>query len=134
MLQCGYKQPSRFGRWCPVKVDAVTTDHIPIGKITFEVFSDVVFFFLIYCHCLLQLEEGDCLQPLHGPGFPMYPAIYRQFVYFLSSQRAREQFMRHPMIYLKLPSPKPVVPIRMAIVGPPKSGKTARECSNELDK
>lgn len=64
---------------------------------------------------------------MQGPGYPTYPAIYRQFLYFLSSPQAREQFMQDPMTYLKLPSPKPVVPIRIAVVGPPKSGKTSRE-------
>ena len=35
--------------------------------------------------------------------------------------------MMDPMTYLTQPSPKPVVPIRMAIIGPPKSGKSTRE-------
>ena len=33
--------------------------------------------------------------------------------------------MQCPSRYLQQPSPKPVVPIKMAIIGPPKSGKTA---------
>merc|ERR1712178_457119 len=89
MLQVGFRQPSRFGRWCPVK-----------------------------------LKEGDCIQPMQGTGYPMFPALYRQHLYFLSTNQAREQFMLDPMTYLSQPSPKPVVPIRMAIIGPPKSGKT----------
>lgn len=32
--------------------------------------------------------------------------------------------MQCPSRFLKQPSPKPVVPIKMAIIGPPKSGKT----------
>ena len=72
-----------------------------------------------------QLFEGDCIQPMHGSGFQTFPAIYRQFIYFLSSSQAREQFMQDPMTYLRQPSPKPVVPVRMAVVGPPKSGKTS---------
>jgi adenylate/nucleoside-diphosphate kinase len=35
--------------------------------------------------------------------------------------------MQCPAKYLKQPSPKPVVPIRIAIIGPPKSGKTTRK-------
>lgn len=62
---------------------------------------------------------------MHGPGYNTFPAIYRQFIYFLSSGQARDQFMQEPMTYLAQPTPKPVVPIRMAIIGPPKAGKTA---------
>ena len=65
---------------------------------------------------------------MQGPGYTTYPAVYRQHVYYLSSVQAREQFMSDPMLYLKQPSPKPVVPIRMAILGPPKSGKTTCKC------
>ncbi|KAK7500075.1 hypothetical protein BaRGS_00008622, partial [Batillaria attramentaria] len=89
MIQTGYKQPSRFGRWCPVK-----------------------------------LHEGDCIQPMNGPGYPSFPCIYRQHMYFLSSSAAKDTFTNDPMTYLLQESPKPVVPIRIAIVGPPKSGKT----------
>jgi len=57
---------------------------------------------------------------------PAFPALYRQHVYFLSSAEARTQFMSNPLAFLCQPSPMPVVPIRIAIVGPPKSGKTTR--------
>ena len=60
------------------------------------------------------------------PENPTFPALYRQHVYFLSSIDARIQFMSNPLAYLCQRSPKPVVPIRVAIVGPPKSGKTTR--------
>lgn len=89
MLQSGYKQPSRFGRWCPVKV-----------------------------------RDGDCIQPMCGVGYPTYPCLYRHHVFFLSSPAAREEFTQNPMTFLSLPTPKPVVPIKLAIIGPPKSGKT----------
>ena len=72
----------------------------------------------------LQLLEGDCIQPQFGPGIPSYPVVYRQYVYFCSSEDARDSFMQFPAKYLKQPSPKPVVPMRMAIIGPPKAGKT----------
>jgi len=36
--------------------------------------------------------------------------------------------MQCPSRFLKQPSPKPVVPIKMAIIGPPKSGKTVCKC------
>lgn len=59
-----------------------------------------------------------------GPGYKSYPCLYRQHIYFLSTPGARESFRKDPVTYLKQPNPKPVVPIRMAIIGPPKSGKT----------
>lgn len=32
--------------------------------------------------------------------------------------------MKNPIKYIRQPEPKPTIPIRIAIVGPPKSGKT----------
>ncbi|EDO38691.1 predicted protein [Nematostella vectensis] len=89
MIVTGYKFPSRFGRWCPVK-----------------------------------LMSGEVIQPQYGSGLPAYPVVYRQHVYFCCSEEARDEFVLCPAKYLKQPSPKPVVPIRIAIIGPPKSGKT----------
>ncbi|KAL9969395.1 hypothetical protein ACROYT_G021608 [Oculina patagonica] len=89
MLIMGYKFPSRFGRWCPVK-----------------------------------LLEGEVLPPQHGSGVYTYPVVYRQHIYFCSGRDERDTFMQCPSRFLKQPSPKPVVPIKMAIIGPPKSGKT----------
>ena len=40
--------------------------------------------------------------------------------------------MQCPSRFLKQPSPKPVVPIKMAIIGPPKSGKTGREYEKQV--
>lgn len=53
-----------------------------------------------------------------------WPAIYRQHVYFLSSKDAQKKFIEDPLAYVEKPSVKPVVPIKLAIIGPPKSGKT----------
>lgn len=89
MLITGYKFPSRFGRWCPVK-----------------------------------LLEGEVLPPQYGFGDHTFPVVYRQHVYFCSGRDQRDMFMQCPSRYLKQSSPKPVVPIKMAILGPPKSGKT----------
>lgn len=62
---------------------------------------------------------------MQGQGFPSFPVVYKGYVYYLSSASNREQFIQNPLHYLDQPSPKPVVPVRMAIIGPPKSGKTA---------
>jgi len=68
--------------------------------------------------------DGAWMPPLAER--PTFPAVYRQHVYFLSSSDARTQFISNPLAFLCQRSPKPVVPIRIAIVGPPKSGKTTR--------
>ena len=76
----------------------------------------------------MQLLDGEVIQPQHTLTHPQCPVVYRQHIYFCSGEDARESFMQCPSKYLKQQSPKPVVPIRMAIIGPPKSGKTTCEC------
>ncbi|KFU94690.1 Adenylate kinase domain-containing protein 1, partial [Chaetura pelagica] len=46
------------------------------------------------------------------------------YIYFFSSKEKAETFMKNPIKYIRQPKPKPPVPVRIAIVGPPKSGKT----------
>ncbi|KFP37246.1 Adenylate kinase 9, partial [Chlamydotis macqueenii] len=46
------------------------------------------------------------------------------YIYFLSSKENKETFMKNPIKYIRQPKPKPAVPVKIAIVGPPKSGKT----------
>ena len=87
--------------------------------------------FICFFICLFvcwQLLEGEVIQPQHTPTNPQCPVVYRQHVYFCSGEECREKFMQCPSKFLKQPTPKPVVPIRMAIIGPPKSGKTTCEC------
>ncbi|BFZ09241.1 hypothetical protein BsWGS_12280 [Bradybaena similaris] len=70
------------------------------------------------------LNEGKCIPPVDGSEHPLFPCIYRSFIYFLSSLQNRQTFMIDPILYLKQETPKPMVPLRIAIIGPPKSGKT----------
>jgi adenylate/nucleoside-diphosphate kinase len=84
--------------------------------------------------CPVKLMD-DCWMPTdYSSGVPSFPAIYRQHIYFMSSADARNQFALNPLAYLCQPSPKPVVPIRIAIIGPPKSGKStlARRFAEEF--
>ncbi|KFP59818.1 Adenylate kinase 9, partial [Cariama cristata] len=46
------------------------------------------------------------------------------YIYFFSSKENKETFMKNPIKYIRQPKPKPAVPVKIAIVGPPKSGKT----------
>ncbi|XP_062043634.1 adenylate kinase 9 isoform X1 [Lepus europaeus] len=72
----------------------------------------------------VKLSEGETIKPAENAESPIYPIIHRQYIYFLSSKETKEKFMKNPIKYIRQPKPKPTVPIRIAIVGPPKSGKT----------
>ncbi|XP_019514517.1 PREDICTED: adenylate kinase 9-like, partial [Hipposideros armiger] len=72
----------------------------------------------------IQLSEGETIKPIENSQNPLYPVIHRQYIYFLSSKETKEKFMKNPIKYIRQPKPKPTMPIRIAIVGPPKSGKT----------
>ncbi|KAM6185184.1 adenylate kinase 9 [Rhynchocyon petersi] len=72
----------------------------------------------------VKLSEGDTIKPVESPENPFYPVIHRQYIYFLSSKGTKEKFMKNPIKYIRQTKPRPTMPIRIAIVGPPKSGKT----------
>ncbi|XP_078492449.1 adenylate kinase 9 [Ciona intestinalis] len=91
MVHSGFKHPSSFGRWDPVKL----------------------------------MESKEVLPPLQSMKTPTYPLVYNQYIFYLSSIETRQKFMENPLKYvLNQPPAKPVVPIQIAIIGPPKSGKT----------
>ena len=50
--------------------------------------------------------------------------VYRKYVYYLADDDVRNEFMKNPIFYTHQPPPKSLVPAKVAIVGPPKSGKT----------
>lgn len=74
--------------------------------------------------CILQLSEGETIKPIETSENPVHAVIHRQYIYFLSSKETKEKFMKNPIKYIRQPKPKPTVPIRVIILGPPKSGKT----------
>ncbi|XP_020946714.1 adenylate kinase 9 isoform X2 [Sus scrofa] len=81
----------------------------------------------------VKLSEGETIKPIENSENPLYPVIHRQYIYFLSSKETKEKFIKNPIKYIRQPKPKPTMPIRIAIVGPPKSGKTtvAKKMSSE---
>nr|KAF6340910.1 adenylate kinase 9 [Myotis myotis] len=81
----------------------------------------------------VKLSEGETLKSIESPDNPFYPVIHRQYIYFLSNKETKEKFMKNPIKYIRQPKPKPNMPIKIAIVGPPKSGKTtvAKKISSE---
>ncbi|NXI74771.1 KAD9 kinase, partial [Anseranas semipalmata] len=72
----------------------------------------------------IKLSEGEVIKPAQSHENTLLPVIHRQYIYFFSSKENKETFMKNPIKYIRQPKPKPPVPVKIAIVGPPKSGKT----------
>ncbi|XP_076189503.1 adenylate kinase 9 isoform X2 [Aptenodytes patagonicus] len=72
----------------------------------------------------IKLSEGEVIKPQQSHENTVFPVIHRQYIYFFSSKENKETFMKNPIKYIRQPKPKPAVPLKIAIVGPPKSGKT----------
>ncbi|XP_034999516.2 adenylate kinase 9 [Hippoglossus stenolepis] len=71
-----------------------------------------------------KYKEIDLIQPLQWPLNTTHPLILNQYVYFFESKENRNTFMLNPLKYLRQPKPSPSLPVKVAVVGPPKSGKT----------
>ncbi|VEL30603.1 unnamed protein product [Protopolystoma xenopodis] len=56
------------------------------------------------------------------------PVVWRGHVYWLAGKKARDLFSANPLKYTaaQVETPPLQMPVRVAIVGPPKSGKTTR--------
>jgi len=74
--------------------------------------------------CPVQLYDSAILPPNVTLANPPVPVIYRRYIYFLSNDECKDRFIQSPSTYLSQLSPKPCVPIKIAITGPPKSGKS----------
>ncbi|CAD1478382.1 unnamed protein product [Heterotrigona itama] len=77
--------------------------------------------------CPVQLRENKVPLQMFLPSKSaeeMHPVVHRQFVYFIAGKDAQIEFLNSPFKYLEQDSRAPVVPFRLSIVGPPKSGKT----------
>ncbi|XP_066463784.1 adenylate kinase 9 isoform X2 [Eleutherodactylus coqui] len=72
----------------------------------------------------VKLSQGEVIKPFRNQENPGYPLIYRQYIYLFSTKENRDIFMRNPIKFIRQPKPQPSVPIRIAVLGPPKSGKT----------
>lgn len=71
------------------------------------------------------MENASTVLPeIHQLKSQLFPVIHRDNIYFASSIFAREKFITNPEKYLRQSPPLPGVPIRLVIVGPPKSGKS----------
>ena len=77
-----------------------------------------------------RYKEIDLIQPLQWPLNTTHPLILNQYIYFFESKENRNTFMLNPLKYLRQPKPFPSLPVKVAVVGPPKSGKTTGETHN----
>lgn len=73
---------------------------------------------------ITQLSQGDVIKPQQRDESTVFPVIHRQYIYFFSSKENKDIFMTNPIKYICQPKPKQSVPVKIAIVGLPKSGKT----------
>ncbi|XP_056150135.1 adenylate kinase 9 [Lampris incognitus] len=76
------------------------------------------------CWDPVKYTEGGLIQPLQGPLNTIYSLLLHQYIYFFVSKETRNKFMLNPIKYLKQSKPSASLPIELAIIGPPKSGKT----------
>ncbi|XP_072102423.1 adenylate kinase 9 isoform X1 [Mobula birostris] len=83
---------------------------------------------------IIELNEGNAIQPIQDMHQNAFPVIHRKYVYFFVSKQNRDKFIENPFKYITQPKPRPAVPIKIAIVGPPKSGKStvARKFASEF--
>lgn len=78
-------------------------------------------------HFLQKYKERSLIQPLLWPPNNTYPLIFNQYIYFFASKENRKTFMLNPLKYLRQPKPMQPLPLKLAVIGPPKSGKTTGE-------
>uniref|UniRef100_A0A3Q3G287 Adenylate kinase 9 n=1 Tax=Labrus bergylta TaxID=56723 RepID=A0A3Q3G287_9LABR len=69
----------------------------------------------------------DLIQPLQWPLNTTFPLIFHQFIYFFATKENRSIFMLNPLKYIRQPKPFTLLPVKIAILGPPKSGKTTAQ-------
>ncbi|KAK3516708.1 hypothetical protein QTP70_022501 [Hemibagrus guttatus] len=76
------------------------------------------------CWDPIRYAEGDLIQHMQDPLNTSFPVLFHNFIYFFASKETRNTFMINPIKHLRQPKPNPSLPIKLAIIGSPKSGKT----------
>ncbi|XP_060721057.1 adenylate kinase 9 [Tachysurus vachellii] len=87
-------------------------------------YSSYKYYSAFGCWDPIRYAEGEPIQHIQDPLKPSFPVLFHNFVYFFASKETRNSFMINPMKYLRQPKPNPPLPIKIAIIGSPKSGKT----------
>ncbi|XP_060872308.1 adenylate kinase 9-like [Metopolophium dirhodum] len=107
MLRAGEVHLSQFGRWCPVQAFREgSADHPSVRQ---------------FCQ---DLADGH-----------VNPVVHRKYVYYVAGgPENRDEFTRQPLKYVLgqsgMPPSPSSFPLKIAVVGPPGSGKS--RCAQEL--
>ncbi|KAK9889594.1 hypothetical protein WA026_006967 [Henosepilachna vigintioctopunctata] len=79
--------------------------------------------------CPVQYFKQDIPVQLFIPmeqTFNVFPIIHRQYIYFVVGKAGKKAFREDPLKYVDIKSFNfPLLPIRISVIGPPKSGKSA---------
>ena len=54
----------------------------------------------------------------------IFPIVYRSYIYFIAGENEKIKFIEDPIKYTFHEPHHPCVPLRLAVIGPPKSGKS----------
>ncbi|XP_054876008.1 adenylate kinase 9 [Poeciliopsis prolifica] len=76
------------------------------------------------CADPVQQYEEDIVHPIHWPLNSAFSLILGPYIYFFRTKENRSKFTLNPLKYLRQPKPTTSLPIKIAVTGPPKSGKT----------
>lgn len=112
MIDVHYKRLGKFGTWCPVKVTKIYS------------FRHAIRF---TCRLMLQNKQGHLFPPASKKWADLFPVVYRQYVYLCSTNEMRLEFLSKPEFFVRQMQPRLCIPLRIAVIGPPQSGKTTCE-------
>ncbi|XP_066533319.1 adenylate kinase 9 [Hoplias malabaricus] len=90
--------------------------------------SSYKFYSTFGCWDPVRYAEGDLMPHVQSTLNPSFPVLFHSFVYFFASKESRNTFRLNPIKFLRQPRPNPSLPLKLAIIGPPKSGKTTVSC------
>lgn len=65
----------------------------------------------------------NMFRPLKSRG-KIFPIIYRNYLYFVGGENEKAKFLDDPIKYTFHEPHHPNIPLRLSVIGPPKSGKT----------
>ncbi|KAK7866492.1 hypothetical protein R5R35_014357 [Gryllus longicercus] len=88
--------------------------------------------------CPVQLAAKETPIQLFEPmnqKAQVFPVIHRRFIYFLGGLENLTLFQKDPLKYISNAQALPSIPVKIGIIGPPKSGKSslAKRLSTELN-
>ncbi|OQV19061.1 Adenylate kinase 9 [Hypsibius exemplaris] len=74
--------------------------------------------------CPVKIRKGHLFPPASMKVPDLFPVVYKQYLYLCSTQEARVEFLARPEYFVRQLPPRLCIPVRLAVIGPPKSGKT----------